>query len=205
MIELQKQIQKELEEIDGDNLFEVVKENNCLKISVNNKFLVEIQDELLTLEQFEILKSKVRYSLGQANRIHGRKCKLKKITKPEAENFFKENHWLGATSSKVNIGAFYNDELVAACSFAAPKKFREGYYSGELIRFANKNYTIVVGGLDKLIKWYVKNYPVNDVMTYVDKKWGSGEAFEQLGFNKKQSKTPFSYKYVFSTDNLSDN
>lgn len=196
MSSLIERLKEDLDKIESKNKIEIIEQNSQFILSVNGKYLVEFNGDELNENRVNILFSKVIYHLGMSERIHARKCKVKKITKPEAEKFFEENHWQGPTSSKVNIGCFYKDSLVAVCSFAAPRKFDEGYKSGELIRFANQNGKVVVGGLDKLIKWYVKNNPVDDVMTYVDKSWGSGDGFKNLGFVEKFSNNPLSYKYV---------
>lgn len=199
-----ERLQDKLNSIECENKIEVIGNGSKIDVSVDDKLLVKFNKGELNQNHINILVSKVIYYIGLAERIYARKCKINKISKPVAEVFFKENHWLGATSSKVNIGCLYEGELVAVCSFAAPRNFQEDYRSGELVRFANKNGKVVVGGLDKLIKWYVKNYPVNDIMTYVDKSWGSGEAFENLGFIEKSSNNPLSHKYVLLMDKMTE-
>lgn len=191
-----ERLQEKLNSIEGEYKIELKELGAQFELLVDGVQILEFNPIDLDQNRINILTSKVIYQIGKAERIHARKCEVKKISKPEAETFFKENHWLGATSSKVNIGCFYVGELVAVCSFASPRKFDEEYRSGELVRFSNKNNKVVVGGLDKLIKWYAKNYPIDDVMTYVDKCWGNGEAFKNIGFVKKSSNNPMSYKYV---------
>ena len=194
-----------------ENLKEINKEASVVKTEPNLMLVKLGEDEVvrfsvdeLTKERIEIIKSKVIYFTHSAMRIHARKCVVKKVDKPTASLFLSSNHWKGSALAKVNVGCFYQRSLVCLCSFATPRKFSEHYTSGELIRFANKNNFVVVGGLDKLLKWYIKNYPVQDIMTYVDKQWGNGSAFEKLGFKQVDSNQQRSFKYVLYIDNLTE-
>jgi hypothetical protein len=57
-----------------------------------------------------------------------------------------------------------------------------GEKSFELIRFCNKNYHTVVGGLSRLIHNFAETYKPGDIMTYVDISWGAPSAYYSLGF-----------------------
>jgi hypothetical protein len=67
----------------------------------------------------------------------------------------------------------------------------KGEQSGELIRFCNKLDYTVVGGLSKLLKHFITQYQVDDVMTYIDKDWSDGKSFIQLGFEVVGEKHQF--------------
>ncbi|MCT4581463.1 MAG: hypothetical protein N4A35_08610 [Flavobacteriales bacterium] len=145
---------------------------------VSNKFKV-YQDWWVAKP--EVVVSKIKALMGASDRIFARKTKLKKIDKPTANAFLEENHIYGTTKAKHKIGLFYKNDLVAVATFSAQRNLAVGR-SSELIRFCSKNGTVIVGGLDKLLKYYIKEYSPDHIMTYVDKDWGSGEAFLNLGF-----------------------
>ncbi len=129
----------------------------------------------------KVVASKVKALTGTSNRIFARKTKLRKIDKPTVDSFLEENHIYGTTKAKHKIGLFYESHLVAVATFSAQRNLAVGR-SSELIRFCSKNGTTIVGGLDKLLKYYIKEYRPDHIMTYVDKDWGSGRAFLNLGF-----------------------
>lgn len=140
----------------------------------------------------EVVISKIRALNGSSDRIFARKTKVKKIDKPTCDAFLEENHIYGTTKAKHKIGLFYQDELVATATFSAQRNLAIGR-SVELIRFCSKNGTTVVGGLDKLLKFYIKEYTPDHIMTYVDKDWGRGKAFLALGFELTAEKEPINY------------
>jgi len=122
-----------------------------------------------------IIKSKISAILGINRRIFARNCEIRKINKIDANKFLDENHIYGSTASKHKIGLFYKDELVSVASFAGQRKFVSGK-SAEMLRFCNKNFTTVVGGLSKLLKSYIRDYKPDNIMTYVDVDWGLGKS-----------------------------
>lgn len=93
------------------------------------------------------------------------------------------------------IHSFTNSEevLVAVASFSGGKKIvrdRETYRSFELIRFANFLDCTVVGGLDKLVKAFMKEVHPDDIMTYADRDWSDGRSYERLGFDRIGTTAP---------------
>lgn len=141
------------------------------------------EDELFN--KFDIIESRIKAMLGFSTRVHGRSTKVVKLTKPDFLAFLKENHGNEPFNAKYKYGLIYKDELVAVASFGQlmHKKFEEGgKWSGELIRFCNKNGVTVVGGLSKLIKHFINEHKVDDVMTYADKDWSDGKSYKKLGF-----------------------
>lgn len=146
---------------------------------------VFLQKPLLVLARLASL-------FGNTQRIHARKTKVLAITQTEANVFLEQSHLLGTATSKYKLGLFENQELVAVALFSRFLKFRElaDYHSVELVRFANKTGFTVVGGMDKLIQYFVRNYQPDDIMTYVDAEWSQGESFQKLGFVREKTTPP---------------
>lgn len=150
----------------------------------------------------DIVKSRLRALLGKTHRIPARLTQVRRIDQPTLTAFLEANHLQVPTFGKFKYGLFLpnryyrvlaaqdkirTDEelLVAVASFSGAKKItrnHEVYRSFELIRFANLlNYT-VVGGVDKLLKAFIKEMNPDDIMTYADRDWSNGESYERLGF-----------------------
>ena len=163
----------------------------------------------------EIVKSKITSILKLSNRIYARQCSVKKIKKPEADLFLKENHLYGSTNSKIKYGLFYEDTLYGTATFAGQRQFKKGR-SVELLRFCTKNGYAIIGGLDKLLQAYIKDYQPDTIMTYIDLDWGKGDAFKKLGFKPKETKASMIFyankqtgiripeKYFQDIDNIND-
>lgn len=130
--------------------------------------------------------------------VFARNCKVEKLDKKTAEDFFNEYHFFGTTSSAYNYGLFYKDELIGAASFSKGRKMNrlpEGKQSFELIRFCCKSGITITGGLSKLMKHFFDKKKAGDIMTYVDKQFSNGDSFIKAGF-KKHSQTPPLYFLV---------
>jgi hypothetical protein len=55
--------------------------------------------------------------------------------------------------------------------------------SYELLRFCSKLNTNVIGGANKLFKYFIKNYDTKEIITYADRSHSNGNLYEKLGFN----------------------
>lgn len=125
-----------------------------------------------------------------------RRCTIKEVSNNISRNFLNENHIQGKINSKINIGLFLNEELVSLMVFTRPRlgigKFYDGY---ELSRFCNKLNTIVIGGADRLLKFFIKKYSPKEIVSYADRRWSQGDLYEKLKFEKISINQP-TYWYV---------
>lgn len=145
-------------------------------------------------EKPALLLSRIKSKLGLCNKIYARKTSVVKLNRIEAFDFLVQNHLNVALKAKYNYGLIYNNEIVALAAFGPimhKKNEAKGEQSGELIRFCNKLDYTVVGGLSKLLKHFITQYQVDDIMTYIDKDWSDGKSFIQLGFKVVGEKHQF--------------
>jgi hypothetical protein len=163
----------------------------------------------------EVVQSRLRALLGQTHRVPARLTEVRRIDKPTLDAFLEHNHLQTTTTAKYKYGLFLperhfskvkwynhppddkrglNAEMpLAVASFSGLKNIpREGqiYRSAELIRFCNLLNFTIVGGLDKLLKNFVKEVQPDDIMTYADRDWSSGGSYEKLGFEFVEAITP---------------
>lgn len=215
--------------IEFHNFLDLIISENKLKETVKEKFKflpyeqyvseMKVGDKFIVYEDWqqrkpEVVKSKIKSILQISKRIYGRLCELKKISKPEADNFIRQNHIYDTTNSKIKYGLFYKNKLVSVATFAAQRQFRDGSRSVELLRFCSEKQLTVIGGLDKLLQAYIKEYQPDTIMTYIDLDWGTGDAFKKLGFEITDKRNPEIYfvnkktgkrihqKYFNDTENL---
>ncbi|KQM66194.1 hypothetical protein ASE74_09935 [Pedobacter sp. Leaf216] len=162
--------------------------------AINNIKLVHLWEDLW-LSRPVLVLARIKSLLGKNVRIYGRKTKIFKVTKPEADEFLNQNHLQGSVSSRYKFGLFEKEELVAVATFSALRKMNhsENYRSAELIRFAVKAGYSITGGLSKLISHFLETYKPNDLMTYADRDWSAGEAYTKLGFEQTDILEPMVY------------
>ena len=147
----------------------------------------------------DIVKSRLMNMLGlSSNKIYGRKCIINEISSKEAKEFLNNNHIQGNVNSKYNIGLYYNNELVSLMTFgnlrkSMGNKSNENMY--ELLRFCNKLNTNVIGGADKLLKYFIKTYQPKEITSYADRRWSQGYLYEKLGFEYIHNSKP-NYFYI---------
>ncbi len=154
----------------------------------------------------KIVKSRIEALLGISIRIPARLTEVRSLDRPTTLQFLQKNHLQDAVLSKHKYGLYLprkhfrvladppevDELLVAVATFARPRIFeREGepHRSYELVRFANRLNTTVVGGLDKLLSHFVREHQPDDLMTYADLEWSSGRSYRKLGF-APQGDTP---------------
>lgn len=150
----------------------------------------------------EIVKSKIKNILGlSGKKIYARKCDVREITTKEKNTFLLKNHIQGDDKSTYKIGAFHGEELVAVMTFSALRSVlgsKKEDNTFELVRFSSNN---VVGVASRLLKYFVKKYKPNKIITYADKRWTVSEdnLYSKIGFNLISETKP-NYWYTISDD-----
>jgi hypothetical protein len=149
----------------------------------------------------DIVKSRLKnlFKLTE-NKVYGRKCIIKEVNTKDKTKFLNDNHIQGTIGSKVNLGLYYNDELVSIMTFGKGRVVMNGVKNEwELLRFCNKINHSVIGGASKLFKHFIKNYNPKQLISYADRRWSQGNLYDQLGFNKTHNSTP-NYFYVVNNE-----
>lgn len=149
----------------------------------------------------EVVLSQIRNLLGcNTTTVYARKCVLKEVIPSEAHSFLTTNHMQGSTASKINLGLYYNNELVSLMTFGK-SRFNKNY-EWELVRFCNKLNTTVVGGASKLFKHFVKQYKPTSMVSYSDIAHTKGLLYGKLGFTQAGTSYP-NYVWVHHATVLS--
>lgn len=145
----------------------------------------------------DIVKSRINSIIGVYSRkIHGRKTHVKYIEWKEASEFLIENHLQGSVQSSINVGLYKDDELLSLMCFNRPRKGIGGSaYDFEMSRYCVKKDVLVVGGANKLMKFFENDHKDVSVVTYADLRWSVGDVYPKLGFNEVNRTKP-NYSYV---------
>lgn len=178
-----------------DKMYHLNKTIECEQLGIQ---LIHIFENEWNLRQ-DIVKSKLKriLKIDDSKKIYARKCIISEISAKEKNDFLKNNHIQGEDRSKIKLGAFYKDELVAVMTFGkrrvslGNKKSIQNEY--ELYRFCTTSNIIGIGG--KLISHFIKNYNPSYIISYADRRFSNSDAFyKKIGFVLKGS-TPPNYWY----------
>jgi len=134
--------------------------------------------------QTDIVKSMLRHLLGSYDqKIYARKCQIKEIDPKTSKIFLNENNLQGAVNSSVNIGLYFNGELVSLMSFSKSRLNKK--YDWELVRFCNKLNYHVPGAASKLLTYFERTYEPKSIISYADRRWtmnNGNTIYDKLGF-----------------------
>ena len=160
-----------------------------------NKFLLckENGIQLLTLWEDwikrtpNIVESILLSKLGiYKEKIYARKCIIREVNSKICNRFLDNNHIQGRSNASIHYGLYYNNELVSIMTFS---KSRVGVGKNEdaweLVRFCSKLYTQVIGGADKLFKYFLKTYKPSKVISYSSNDISDGGLYEKLNFHQE--------------------
>ena len=149
----------------------------------------------------ELMKTMLRTFLGKlSDKIYARKCMIKQVSSPDKRSFLNANHIQGNCQSLINLGLYYNGNLVSLMTFGKPRinmggDKTEGTW--ELVRFCNKSNFIVNGGASKLLKEFIKEYHPKKIVSYADKRWSTGNLYKKIGFTRIKDSKP-NYFYIIN-------
>ena len=183
-------------ELNKPNNYHLKKTELCEKNEIQ---LIHIYSDDWLYKQ-DIIKSMILNKLNKtSNKIYARKTEIKEINDNKSiRDFLNKNHLQGFIGGSVKLGLFFDDELISLMTFgkrrvAMGKRNKEGEY--ELLRFCSKLNINVIGGANKLFKYFIRNYEFKKIITYADRSWSRGNLYKQLGFNF-ESKTRPNYSYI---------
>lgn len=136
-----------------------------------------------------IINSWIKSKLGIfEKKIFARKCQIKELSVEKYNLFCEENHIQGKASAKVKLGLFFKQELVQIISFSKPR-FTDKF-EWEIIRECSKLGYLILGGKEKLWKYFLKYYHPNNCISYCDFGKFRGNSYLKLGFKFKQLNKP---------------
>jgi hypothetical protein len=139
-------------------------------------------------EHKDICISRINNVLGIIDvKIFARKCEIREVSREESNNFFNRNHLQGFSKNTIStFGLYYNDNLVYTASIGLPSRqhTNQGKKVLELKRMAPKLGIVVVGGASRLFKQiceYAHSKQYEQIKSYCDMRWGTGNVYEKLG------------------------
>jgi hypothetical protein len=124
--------------------------------------------------------------------LYARKCKIQEVSLEDCTAYLQKYHLQGSCRGQsIRLGLYYRDELVSLMTFGTPRYNKN--YEYELIRYCSDRY--VLGGAEKLFKYFTENYNPKSIISYCDRSKFTGNIYSKLGFSLKSSGTPTCHWY----------
>ena len=117
--------------------------------------------------------------------INSKDCVIKEIDKETVQNFTNEYNLYDYVESDVNLGLYYNNELIQMMSFK-----RQENDSYELLQFCTKYEFEIKNGAKELINHFIQQYNPSLITTIINLDKFGGATFEKLGFKLTEYKDP---------------
>ncbi|WP_256006420.1 hypothetical protein [Pedobacter deserti] len=156
------------------------------------KHLFHLWEDIWNSRRAQVI-GRLRSVLGLNTRVHGRQTSVSRISQTEADTFLNANHLMGTAKAKHRFALKKDGEILAVACFSHLRNIdRNGvrYRSAELIRLATLSGYTVTGGFGKLLKYFIEAFRPDDVMSYADRDWSQGLAYERAGFQLVETTSP---------------
>lgn len=140
--------------------------------------------------------------LNTSEVVYGRKCDIKLVPSDEEKYFLNKYHFQNYIKSKIAYGLYYNGELISIMTFGNPRYNKN--YEWELLRYCSSKK--IIGGAEKLFKYFINNNNPSSVISYCDRSKFKGDVYSLLGFNLKSISSPRRHWYnIKSKQHITEN
>lgn len=146
--------------------------------------LIHIWDNEWDDKAKQFLKAK----LGLRSKIFARNTTVNCISAKNSAEFCEKYHRQGAVGAKHHIGLFHSGELISVLTIGKPRFEKSAEW--EIIRFCTVHGKTVIGGLEKMLKFFEKEQKPTSILTYVDRAWGNGGVYKRAGFELVRKTEP---------------
>jgi len=142
------------------------------------------EDEIDT--KIDIVSSIIGNKLGLSGKYFARKTEIKMVPTTQSNEFFEFHHLMGKGRGKT-VGLYVGDMLVSAMRIV---KKGSGF---DISRFCNRMKTTVIGGFSKILSYIKKNFTVDFIQTFIDRRYGKGNYLSSFGFTNKTEHPSFGW------------
>lgn len=156
------------------------------------RYVVHLWEDIWRSRREQVL-ARIASILGLNKKLHGRKGKIVAINQAQADEFLWRHHLQGSAKTKYKFGLMIGEELAAVALFSSARPMKSigpDYRSYELVRFASQMGFTVTGGFSKLLQHFINLQQPNDLMSYADRDWSLGNAYDTSGFKLVNTTEP---------------
>lgn len=136
--------------------------------------------------QQDLIKRFLKNLLTPKIKIGARKCVVKEVELKEEKEFLNTYHLQGYQKSMICYGLYYKGELLQLMSFSKSRYRKSVPY--ELLRLCTKEGYTIIGGSNKLLREFEKEYSPSSIVSYCNRDKFEGQVYTQLGFEAEKLK-----------------
>lgn len=150
-------------------------------------------------------EEKIINALKPKTKLYARKLQIKTVSKEETKEFLQNYHFQGSCNAQtIRLGLFDGDSLIQIMTFG--KARYNNAYDWELLRLCTHPSFVVVGGANRLFKYFINENKPKSVISYCDDSKFVGKTYVDLGFVKIHSGVPSKHWYNIKTKrHITDN
>lgn len=130
-------------------------------------------------------------------RIYARNCNVVKLDNYKLVNeFLSKYHLQGAlrySKDMITLGLLYNNDIVSIMLLGKPRYSNK--YEYEILRMCSNTDYLIVGGFQKLFKYFIRAYKPSSVISYCDLSKFDGTIYDKLGFRLISTSNPSCHWY----------
>lgn len=142
--------------------------------------------------------------LKSKENLYARKLQIKEVSKLECKEFLNKYHLQNnCRNQSIRIGLYNGNELVQIMTFGKPRYNKN--YEYELLRLCTKSDYKIIGGSEKLFKYFIEKYNPKSVISYCDNSKFSGKVYERLGFKFKDFSINKHWYNIKTKQHITDN
>lgn len=173
----------------------IIKHRECESIGI--RLITVFDDEMFY--KSKIVHNRIDSILGLVKRkIYARKCKIVNITSQFSRKFLDKYHIQGHIGGSYKYGLSYKGRIVSIMTFNKGRSVtghskKDGVY--ELGRYCTIAKFSVIGGAGKLFSHFIKSQNPEQVFTYSDNRWNTGEMYGRIGMTYVRD-TQLNYWYT---------
>jgi len=180
-------------ELHLENNYHIIKTKLCKEKDIR---LIHIFEDEWDYKK-DIVKSRIQHALNiNTTKVFARKCEVFEIDKFDSQPFLIENHIQGTAPSSLKLGLYHDELLVAVMTFIKSRFSK--IHQWELLRYCPLSGYNIVGGASKLLKAFERWQEPENIISYCDKRWGTGVLYDKLGFRHTHDSDP-TYWYFVNT------
>lgn len=135
--------------------------------------------------------------------VYAINCEVRLVDTLECNQYLMAYHLQGKCNNQtIRLGLYHDNQLVSLMTFGVARYNKK--YEYELLRYcASHN---VVGGAEKLFKYFVGNYKPISIISYCDTSKFSGKVYDTLEFSLDTINSPSCHWYSVKEDkHITDN
>ena len=115
-------------------------------------------------------------------RLYARKCKIECVSWKESKDFLDLYHLQGCgIPTKINYGLFYDGKLIELMTFGKSRFSKS--YDYELMRLCTMSEYVVIGGANKLLNHFIKEFNPESIVSYSNNDTMVGGVYKEMNFS----------------------